>query len=122
MHHPHLARIQQQDAPDDYVLATGEAHSVRELVEAAFACTEREIVWRGSGIDEVGICARSGVELVRIDPGYFRPTEVDLLQGDPTKAHTRLGWRHRTSFAELVREMVEADLAQAGGHDALGAG
>jgi GDPmannose 4,6-dehydratase len=105
-------RILQQDAPDDYVLATGEAHSVRELVELAFACTEREIVWRGSGLDEVGLCAGTGAELVRVDPRYFRPTEVDLLQGDPAKARTRLGWRHRTSFAELVREMVEADLAQ----------
>jgi GDPmannose 4,6-dehydratase len=102
----------QQDAPDDYVLATGEAHSVREFVERAFACTEREILWRGRGIDEVGLDARSGKELVRVDPRYFRPTEVDLLQGDPSKARARLGWRHRTTFPELVREMVEADLAQ----------
>ena len=87
----------QQDAPDDYVLATGEAHSVREFVERAFACTGREILWRGRGVDEVGLDARSGKELVRIDPRYFRPTEVDLLQGDPSKAHARLGWRHRTA-------------------------
>jgi GDPmannose 4,6-dehydratase len=104
--------ILQQDAPDDYVLATGEAHSVREFVELAFACTDRQILWRGRGVDEVGIDARSGKALVRVDPRYFRPTEVDLLQGDPAKAHARLGWRHRTSFAELVREMVEADLVQ----------
>jgi GDPmannose 4,6-dehydratase len=104
--------ILQQDAPDDYVLATGEAHSVREFVELAFACTDRQILWRGRGVDEVGIDARSGKELVRVDPRYFRPTDVDLLQGDPAKAHARLGWRHRTSFAELVREMVEADLVQ----------
>jgi GDPmannose 4,6-dehydratase len=104
--------ILQQDAPDDYVLATGEAHSVREFVELAFACTDRQILWRGRGVDEVGIDARSGNDLVRVDPRYFRPTEVDLLQGDPAKAHARLGWRHRTSFAELVREMVEADLVQ----------
>jgi GDPmannose 4,6-dehydratase len=102
----------QQAAPDDYVLATGEAHSVREFVELAFACTEREIVWRGHEVDEVGLDARSGRELVRVDPRYFRPTEVDLLQGDPGKARARLGWRHRTGFAELVREMVEADLVQ----------
>jgi GDPmannose 4,6-dehydratase len=102
----------QQDAPDDYVLATGEAHSVREFIERAFACTGREILWRGRGVDEVGLDARSGKELVRVDPRYFRPTEVDLLQGDPSKARARLGWRHRTTFPELVREMVEADLAQ----------
>jgi GDPmannose 4,6-dehydratase len=102
----------QQDAPDDYVLATGEAHSVREFVERAFACTGRQILWRGRGVDEVGTCARTGRELVRVDPRYFRPTEVDLLQGDAGKARARLGWRHRTSFAELVREMVEADLVQ----------
>jgi GDPmannose 4,6-dehydratase len=101
----------QQDAPDDYVLATGEAHSVREFVERAFACTGREILWRGRGVDEVGLDARSGKELVRIDPRYLRPTEVDVLQGDPSKAEARLGWHHRTMFHDLVREMVEADLA-----------
>jgi len=102
----------QQEAPDDYVLATGEAHSVREFVELAFACTGRQVRWRGRGADEVGTCARSGRELVRVDPRYLRPTEVDLLQGDPGKARARLGWRHRTGFPELVREMVEADLVQ----------
>jgi GDPmannose 4,6-dehydratase len=102
----------QQDAPDDYVLATGEAHSVREFVELAFACTDRHILWRGGGAEEVGVCARSGRELVRVDPRYFRPTEVDLLQGDAGKARARLGWRHRTTFPELVREMVESDLAE----------
>jgi GDPmannose 4,6-dehydratase len=102
----------QQEAPDDYVLATGEAHSVREFVELAFACTGRQVRWRGRGVDEVGACARTGQELVRVDPRYLRPTEVDLLQGDPGKARARLGWRHRTGFAELVREMVEADLVQ----------
>ena len=101
----------QQDEPDDYVLATGEAHSVREFVERAFASTGREVVWRGRGVDEVGLDARSGKELVRVDPRYLRPTEVDLLQGDPGKAQARLGWRHRTTFPDLVREMVEADLA-----------
>jgi GDPmannose 4,6-dehydratase len=102
----------QQAQGDDYVLATGEAHSVREFVELAFACVDRPIRWRGSGVNEVGACARSGEELVRIDPRYFRPTEVDQLQGDPGKASAVLGWRHRTRFADLVREMVEADLAQ----------
>jgi GDPmannose 4,6-dehydratase len=103
----------QQDAPDDYVLATGEAHSVREFVELAFARTERRILWHGRGVDEVGLDAGTGRELVRVDPRYFRPTEVDRLQGDPAKARARLGWRHRTGFADLVREMVEADLAAA---------
>ncbi len=105
-------RILQQDRPDDYVLATGETHSVREFVELAFACIGREIVWRARGVDEVGVDRRSGQELVRVDPRYFRPTEVDLLLGDPSKARERLGWRHQTSFAELVKEMVEADLVQ----------
>jgi GDPmannose 4,6-dehydratase len=112
----------QQDQPDDYVLATGEAHSVREFVERAFACTDRRIHWRGSGTDEVGTCARTGEELVRVDPGYFRPTEVDLLQGDPGKAHSRLGWRHRITFPDLVREMVEADLLQVGAEGRNGPG
>jgi GDPmannose 4,6-dehydratase len=102
----------QQEEPDDYVLATGEAHSVREFVERAFACTGRHILWRGSGADAVGVDARSGKELVRVDPRYFRPTEVDLLQGDPRKARTRLGWRHEVGFDDLVREMVEADLVR----------
>lgn len=101
--------IMQQDKPDDYVLATGEVHSVRELIERAFACVGREIVWRGSGLDEVG--ASDGKEIVRVDPAHFRPTEVDYLQGDPGKALRQLGWRHRTSFDDLVSEMVAADLA-----------
>ena len=102
--------ILQQDEPDDYVLATGEKHSVREFVEKAFAHVGRHIEWRGSGIDEKGIDARSGQVLIEIDARYFRPTEVDLLLGDPSKARQRLGWRHKTSFDELVKEMVEADL------------
>ena len=103
-------RILQQDQPDDYVLATGETHSVREFIERAFACVGRTIAWQGGAEDEVGIDRRSGQELVRVDKRYFRPTEVDLLLGDPSKALARLGWRHRTSFPDLVREMVEADL------------
>ncbi len=102
-------RILQQDKPDDYVLATGETHTVREFVELAFRCIDREIVWRGSGIDEYGCCRRTGKVLVALDERYCRPTEVDLLLGDPTKANSKLGWRHHTSFQELVTEMVEAD-------------
>jgi GDPmannose 4,6-dehydratase len=103
--------IVQQNEPDDYVLATGERHSVREFVEKAFACVDIDIEWRGSGIKEKGINTRSGQVLVEIDPRYFRPTEVDLLLGDPSKARQRLGWRHKTSFDDLVKEMVAADLA-----------
>jgi GDPmannose 4,6-dehydratase len=101
----------QQPQPDDYVLATGEAHSVREFVERAFACIGRTIQWRGKGAEEVGIDAKTGKELVRIDPRYFRPTEVDELLGDAAKARAKLGWRHKTAFADLVAEMVTSDLA-----------
>ncbi|SDE90010.1 GDP-mannose 4,6-dehydratase [Rhodospira trueperi] len=103
-------RIVQEETPDDYVLATGETHSVREFVERAFAVIDRSIEWHGHGVDEVGRCSRTGAVLVSIDPRYFRPTEVDLLLGDPTKARERLGWRHTTGFAELVAEMVTSDL------------
>ena len=103
-------RILQQDQPDDYVLATGETHSVREFVELAFGHTGRTIAWKGTGVDEVGIDEKSGRTVVRIDPAYFRPTEVDLLLGDPSKAKAKLGWSHTTSFRDLVRDMVEADL------------
>ncbi len=105
-------RILQQEQPDDYVLATGEAYSVREFVEIAFGCVGIEIDWQGQGVDEVGIDKKSGRPLVEIDPRYFRPTEVDFLQGDPSKARERLGWRHTISFEELVREMVASDRAQ----------
>jgi GDPmannose 4,6-dehydratase len=103
-------RILQQDAPDDYVLATGETRSVREFVEAAFAVVGRRIVWRGTGVDEVGLDAATGEALVAVDPRYFRPTEVDLLLGDASKARAALGWAPRVGFAELVAEMVRADL------------
>ena len=103
-------RILQQDKPSDYVLATGEAHAVREFVELAFAEVGRTIQWSGSGAAEKGIDAKNGKVLVEIDPRYFRPTEVDFLLGDPTKARNILGWRHTTPFRTLVREMVEADL------------
>jgi GDPmannose 4,6-dehydratase len=101
--------ILQQEKPDDYVLATGEMHTVREFVERAFGCIGRTIAWSGSGAAERGLCARTGECLVAIDPHYYRPTEVDLLLGNPEKAHQRLGWRHKTSFEQLVAEMVEAD-------------
>lgn len=100
----------QQDAPDDYVLATGETHSVREFVEMAFKQVGTDIVWRGAGVGEKGIDARTNRVLVEIDPRYFRPTEVELLLGDPSKARRVLGWKHETSFADLVMEMVAADL------------
>jgi GDPmannose 4,6-dehydratase len=102
-------RILQQPTPDDYVLATGEMHSVREFVELAFAEVGRSIAWQGQGVEEVGIDARSGQILVAIDPRYFRPTEVDELLGDASKAHQKLGWRHKTTFKELVAEMVASD-------------
>ena len=108
-------RILQYPEPDDYVLATGETHSVREFVEKAFAQIGIGIVWQGTGVDEKGVDPTSGRILVQVDPRYFRPTEVDLLIGDPSKARSKLGWQHRVSFDELVSEMVAADLKAAGG-------
>jgi len=102
--------IVQQERPDDYVLATGETHSVREFVSWAFEDAGLPIEFRGEGIDEKGYCKADGRCLVEIDPRYFRPTEVDLLIGNPAKAHKVLGWQHETSPRELAREMVEADL------------
>src|SRR6516225_7992222 len=103
--------ILQQREPDDYVLATGEKHSVREFAEKAFAHIGRRIEWRGKGVEEKGIDGRTGQVLIEVDSRYFRPTQVDLLLGDPSKAHQRLGWRHKTTFDQLVKEMVESDLA-----------
>jgi GDPmannose 4,6-dehydratase len=100
----------QQAEPDDYVLATGESHSVREFVEAAFAHIGRRIVWRGNGVEETGTDDKSDQALVSIDPRYFRPTEVDQLLGNPAKAKRKLGWSHRISFGQLVAEMMESDL------------
>jgi GDPmannose 4,6-dehydratase len=102
--------IMQQPKPDDYVVATGETHTVREFVELAFGEVGRKIAWRGAGTQEQGVDAKSGEVLVSIDPRYFRPTEVDFLQGDPAKTRSKLGWTHKTSFRELVAEMVAADL------------
>ena len=108
-----MHRILQADAPDDFVLATGETRSVREFVELAFAEVGRRIEWRGKGVDETGVDDKSGKTVVRIDPVYFRPTEVDLLVGDASKAREKLGWKPKTSFAQLVKEMVASDLADA---------
>ncbi|MGA7712342.1 MAG: GDP-mannose 4,6-dehydratase [Rhizomicrobium sp.] len=102
----------QQPEPDDYVLATGESHSVREFIEKAFAETKRDIVWSGHGVDEIGKNARDGKIVVRIDPKYFRPTEVEQLLGDPRKAYQKLGWKHETLFDDLVAEMVAEDIKQ----------
>jgi GDPmannose 4,6-dehydratase len=102
--------ILQADAPDDFVLSTGETRSVREFVELAFAEVGRKVEWRGKGIEETGVDRKSGKAVVRIDPTYFRPTEVDLLIGDSSKARQKLGWKPKTSFAQLVREMVAGDL------------
>lgn len=102
----------QQEEPDDYVLATGEAHSVREFIERSFEQIDRAITWRGRGVDEEGYDAKTGQCLIKVDPRYFRPTEVDILLGDARKAHQRLGWRHTTSFEQLVQEMVQSDLQE----------
>ena len=100
----------QQETPDDYVLATGETTHVRTFVEWAFEECGIALEWRGKGVDEKGHCRKTGRCLVEVDPRYFRPTEVDLLLGDPRKAQEKLGWHHKTSVRELAREMVQADL------------
>ncbi|HBT75857.1 MAG TPA: GDP-mannose 4,6-dehydratase [Planctomycetaceae bacterium] len=103
----------QQDAPDDYVLATGTTTTVRAFIEAAFREADIDIVWQGSGIDELGVDARTGKAIVGIDPRYFRPTEVDLLLGDPGKAKEKLGWTAKRTLAELVKDMMQHDLEEA---------
>jgi len=103
-------RILQQDDPGDYVLATGESHSVREFVEHAFAEIGRQIVWRGSGVDEIGVDAESEDVLVKVDSRYFRLTEVNKLLGDSTKARESFGWQATIPFENLVREMVRSDI------------
>ncbi len=105
-----MHRILQADTPDDFVLATGETRTVREFVEIAFKEVGRTIEWRGKGVEETGIDKKTGKTIVCIDPQYFRPTEVDLLIGDASKAHKKLGWKPQTSFAELVKQMVAGDL------------
>jgi GDPmannose 4,6-dehydratase len=103
----------QQERPQDYVIATGRQHSVREFVEKAAALLEMRLEWRGGGLEEVGVNRKTGQTLVRLDPRYLRPAEVDSLLGDASRAHAELGWAPRVGFDELVREMVEADLALA---------
>jgi GDPmannose 4,6-dehydratase len=107
--------ILQQPQPDDYVLATGTTHTVREFVECAFTLIGRRLNWKGEGAHETGIDEASGKELVKVDPRYFRPTEVDVLIGDASKARAKLGWKHRVSFDALVKEMVEEDRKTIGG-------
>ena len=99
----------QADTPDDYVMATGESHSVREFVEEAFRVLGQEIEWRGSGKGETGVLKSTGKEVVAIDPRYYRPTEVDHLLGNATKAKKVLGWQPKIAFKELVKIMVLAD-------------
>ena len=102
----------QQDEPDDFVIATGKMHSVREFVELAFGEVGIEIQWRGEGVDEVGVDAATRDVLVEIDPRYYRPTEVELLLGDPTKAKEKLGWEAKVGLRELVKMMVKGDMGK----------
>jgi GDPmannose 4,6-dehydratase len=102
-------KMLQQDTPKDYVIATGEAHSVREFAEEAGRLLNFDIQWRGTGLAEEGFDSKSGKKLIKIDPKYFRPTEVEVLIGDPTKAKQELQWSTKTTFNELVKIMVEAD-------------
>jgi GDPmannose 4,6-dehydratase len=112
--------ILQQAEPDDYVLATGEDHSVREFVEKAFGHIGKKIEWRGAGVTEQGVDAGDGRVLIEIDPRYFRPTETDALLGDPSKARQKLGWKHKVSFDQLVQEMVDNDLDEMRRHGVHG--
>jgi GDPmannose 4,6-dehydratase len=105
--------IVQAEKPSDFVLATGETRSVREFVEIAFRATGREIVWSGKGVDETGMDKATGKVLVRVDPRYFRPTEVELLIGDASRAKAELGWQPEISFAGLVEDMMKGDMAAA---------
>lgn len=99
----------QQDSPDDFVLATGEMHTVKEFIEKAFGLRGFDIKWKGEGVNEIGYDSNTGRELIFIDPKYFRPAEVEQLLGNPTKANTLLGWKSKTSLDELVKIMVDAD-------------
>lgn len=120
-------RMMQQETPDDYVLATGETHTVKHFCELAFGEVGIELEWKGEGVDEKGYNKATGKVVIEIDPKYFRPTEVDLLIGDPTKARTELGWTHTHTLKQLVAEMMKADVElfsrdkylQAGGHKVM---
>jgi len=119
--------MMQQETADDFVLATGETYPVRYFIEKAFAEVDIEVEWKGEGVNEKGFNKANGEIIVEVDPKYFRPTEVDLLVGDPSKAHRELGWKHRYSLDELIKEMVEGDMQLfkrdkyllEGGHDIL---
>lgn len=102
-------RILQSDTPEDYVLSSNEKHSVREFIEKAFFLKGFNIMWKGSGVDEIGYDEKTGRELIFISEKYYRPAEVDILIGDSTKARTELGWEPKISFDELIKEMVESD-------------
>ena len=108
----------QQPEASDYVLATGEEHTVRDFVELSFEHVGRRVEWRGAGVDETGLDAETGQTLVVVDPRYFRPTEVDQLLGDAAKAKRELGWTPTVAFRDLVREMVEADVKAEAAHPA----
>lgn len=103
----------QQEKPDDYILSTNETHTVREFIEESCRLLDFDLVWEGEGVDERGIDRKTGKTIIKIDPKYFRPAEVDLLIGDNTKAKERLGWEPKTKFHELVKIMVEEDFAVA---------
>ena len=107
-------RILQQEKPEDYVLATGETHTVREFADFAFKELDMELEWMGKGVEEKGIEKKTGKVRIAVNPKYFRPTEVDLLIGDATKAKNELGWEPRTTFSELVKRMVKMDLEKVG--------
>jgi len=100
----------QHDFPEDYVLSMNEMHSVREFVEKAFKLKGFDILWKGTGVNEVGFDKSTGIVLIKVSPKYFRPAEVDLLIGDSTKAREELNWFPKTTFDELVKEMVESEI------------
>jgi GDPmannose 4,6-dehydratase len=103
----------QQEKPDDYVIATNETRTIREFAERAFACAGFDIRWQGEGVDEIGVDARTGHTLIKVNPRFFRPAEVEILLGNPAKAETVLGWKREVSFSELVERMVKHDVALA---------